>query len=383
MWRYGLLGLGLLAVVIFGFSLIDSSGGDDVSASALMSAPQTDITGFTRAIAPYTWQFPRDYGPHPEFQTEWWYYTGNLADSNGRRFGYEFTIFRRAITPVTVESESEWRADQIYMAHFTVTDVQGDAFYHDQRLSRGGVDLAGATIEPRYRVWLDDWQVLAQNDDATLTTLRAESDSFAVNFTLEQVKPPVLQGEFGLSKKGFELGNASYYYSLPRLLTEGTLTVNGEMFTLSGASWMDHEFSTQALDKSAQGWDWFGLHLDGSRELVIGQFRLGEGGAQLAYTGVLVNPDGSTRKLDSQDFTITPTSTWTSPHTGAVYPAGWEIHITGDEPLRLVLTPLVADQELYGTGVDYWEGAVQITGDATGYGYAELTGYAQPMTGRF
>ncbi len=384
MWRILLLGIGMLAIILFGFSLIDNTTDGDVGATALLVDSNMDISGFERAIEPWAWQFPRDYGAHPEFQTEWWYYTGNVATEDGQRFGYQFTIFRRAILPNMEASDSEWRSDQIYLAHFTVSDITGEQFYQAERFSREGAGLAGATADPRYRVWLEDWQVIALNDDATLTQITADAGEFAVMMNLQQVKPPALQGDNGLSAKSETPGNASYYYSLSRLLTEGTIRVGAETFTISGTTWMDHEFSTSALDTDAQGWDWFGLILDNNAELMLGQIRLSEGGTPY-FGGLFVREDGSTVYLDAKTFTITSTGTWTSPHSGAVYPSGWEItvNVPDGETLRLTLTPLLPDQELY-TGVTaYWEGAVQITGDVTGYGYAELTGYASAMSGRF
>ncbi|NDJ74997.1 MAG: carotenoid 1,2-hydratase [Chloroflexi bacterium] len=384
----------VILVVVVGLAVgaglvwLDRSREEDNTVTAntdLLITEDVDLSQFERAIGPYDWQFPADHGPHPTFQTEWWYYTGNLADDSGRRFGYQFTIFRRNIDPAGVESESEWRTNQLYLAHFTVTDVAGNQFFHDQRLSRGAAGLAGATTDPVYRVWLENWEITALNDNATQTQITAATDSAAIDLTLEQVKPPALQGDSGLSAKSAEVGNASYYYSLSRLLTNGTITINGQAFTISGASWMDHEFSTSALGLDAQGWDWFGLHLDDNRELMLGQIRLVNGGIEPAFGGLLVRPDGSTFTLESSDLTIMPSGTWTSPHTQITYPAGWEITVDiGEaEPLRLAVTPLIDDQELNGEGIVYWEGAVRIAGDAAGYGYAELTGYQDAMRGRF
>ncbi|NLX11491.1 MAG: carotenoid 1,2-hydratase [Chloroflexi bacterium] len=380
----------IAGAVIAGVVLSVAGSADDsteVTADAVWdsSALSLDHSGYARAIEPYDWRFPDDYGPHPEFQTEWWYYTGNLAADDGRRFGYQFTVFRRAIAPSEPESNSEWRSNQVYMAHLTLTDVEADRFHQAQRLSRPGPDLAGAAADPVYRVWLQDWRVEALNEDATRTAITAATDGFALDLVLDQVKPPALQGDGGLSPKSGEPGNASYYYSLSRLVTEGTITVGGADYAVSGASWMDHEFSTSALGHNAQGWDWFGLHLDDNRELMLGQIRLIEGGVEPVFGGLLIQPDGSTRKLASEDLTITATETWTSPHTGAPYPAGWQIMIDiGEpEPLDLTLTPLLADQELTEGGMVYWEGAVRITGGATGYGYAELTGYSGTMRSRF
>jgi predicted secreted hydrolase len=277
MWRFLVAALLIIAIVVFGFSLLEAGGDGDVNASAVIDGITMDTSGYARAIGAREWQFPADYGAHPDFQTEWWYYTGNLADETGRRFGYQFTIFRRAITPQTYKTESEWRSNQVYMVHFTVSDIEAEQFYHHQRYSREGADLAGAQIEPNYRVWIEDWEIVGQNDEATLTQITADAGDVAINFTLEQIKPPALQGDNGLSAKGGEAGNASYYYSLSRLLTEGTLRIGDQTFTVSGTTWKDHEFSTSALGSDALGWDWFGLQFDDNRELMIGQIRLVDG----------------------------------------------------------------------------------------------------------
>ena len=386
MWRLLILGGVVLAVVIFGFSLISVSGGTgDVNASAVLANLSSDTSGYARAIGPRDWQFPQDFGAHPDFQTEWWYYTGNVQTESGRRFGFQFTIFRRAIAPSEPDTASEWRTNQLYMAHFAVSDVAGDQFYHDERFSRAGAGLAGAEIDPNYRVWLDDWQVSGTNADDTQTRIQAATDQVAVDLALDQSKPPALQGDHGLSAKSAAPGNASYYYSLTRLLTSGTITVGGETFTVSGATWMDHEFGTSALGADALGWDWFGLQLDDDRELMVGQIRRAGGDKDPYFGGLLVNPDGTTQYLPAEAITIQSTGTWTSPHTGATYPAGWNVTVDtgGGDPLRLTVTPQIADQELYGSGIAYWEGTVSISGDATGYGYTELTGYADSMMGRF
>jgi len=385
-WQIIIIGISILAVAIFGFSLVEVSRGEDVQASAALDASGVDLDGYARAIEPYDWQFPEDFGAHPDFQTEWWYYTGNVATEDGRRFGFQFTIFRRAITPQLVEtdSESEWRTNQIYLAHFTVSDIGGERFYHDERFSRSSADLAGATADPRYRVWVEDWEILAQNEDASLVTIQAESADFAIDLTLEQTKSPALQGNGGLSPKSDDEGNASYYYSLTRLLTEGTITIDGETFTVDGTTWKDHEFSTSALGTGAQGWDWFGQIFDDNTEMMIGQIRLQDGGIEPSFGGLYVYPDGSTEYLSSDQITITPTDSWVSPHTGAEYPSGWEITVeTSQDTLMFNVTPLLRDQELADTDPSYWEGAVRIEGDVSGYGYAELTGYTTSMENRF
>ena len=383
-WRIVGIGLFILVVVIIGFSLVDVVTGNNVSARSVVQVGDVDTSGYAQAIEPYNWQFPEDFGPHPDFQTEWWYYTGNVATADGRRFGYQFTIFRRAITPEGAQTASEWRTNQIYLAHFTISDIEDERFLHSERFSRSSAGLAGATVDPRYRVWVEDWQIQAQNDDASLVTINAATEDFALDVTLEQVKDPALQGDGGLSPKSDEIGNASYYYTLSRLLTEGTITIEGETFDVSGTTWKDHEFSTSALGTNAQGWDWFGLIFDDGREMMVGQIRMADGGKEDAFGGLLINPDGTTEYLPAESFTITATDTWESPHTGAVYPSGWDISVNAaDETLSFSVTPLMRDQELYDTDPSYWEGAVSITGDVTGYGYAELTGYTTSMRNRF
>ncbi len=388
MWRIIGLGLTAVVVVIFGFSLVEISGGSDVGANAAVASADVDLADYPRATDPnYDWQFPRDHGPHPDFLTEWWYYTGNLAAEDGRRFGYQFTVFRRAVLPAEQSSDSEWRTRQVYLVHFTVSDIETGTFYHDERYSRGAAGLAGATADPRYRVWVESFEVEALNDDATQLQMTASTGDAAIDLQLTREMPIVFQGENGLSQKSAEAGNASYYYSIPRLETEGTLTIEGEVFDVTGVSWMDHEFSTSALGDGALGWDWFGLIFDDGRELMIGQIRMQDGSKEPAFGGLLVNEDGSSIYLPADSFEMTPLDSWTSPDTNVTYPLGWEISINADaidadDPLEFQAIPLMPNQELT-TEPSYWEGAVRVEGDVTGYGYNEMTGYATEMTGRF
>ena len=383
-WKILLAGVVIIVITVSGISLVSVGSGGNVSATTSLAAPDLNLDDYAQAIDPYEWDFPADFGAHPDFLTEWWYYTGNVATDDGRRFGYQFTIFRRAISPVDNTSDSEWRTNQVYLAHFTISDIESDTFYHDQRFSRGGAGLAGASVDPFYRVWLEDWEILAENEDASLVRIQAESDEFSINLSLEQTKAPALQGDNGLSQKSDEAGNASYYYTLSRLATTGEITINDETFTVEGNTWKDHEFSTSALGTGAQGWDWFGLIFDDNTELMIGQIRLQDASREPAFGGLMIYPDGSTEYLSSDRFTINPSDTWTSPHTGAEYPSGWDMTVnTSQETLNFSVTPLMRDQELHDTEPAYWEGAVQVSGDVTGYGYAELTGYNESMQNRF
>lgn len=383
-WKIVLIAILILMIAIFGISLVSVSSGGQVSATSSLVAPELNLDDYARAIEPFDWDFPEDFGAHPDFLTEWWYYTGNVETEDGRRFGYQFTIFRRAISPADNSTDSEWRTNQVYLAHFTVSDIESNEFYHDQRFSRGSAGLAGATVDPVYRVWLEDWEILAQNGDASLVSIQAESDEFSINLTLEQTKAPALQGDNGLSQKSNTEGNASYYYSLSRLVTTGAIIIGDETFTVSGNTWKDHEFSTSALGTNALGWDWFGLIFDNDTELMIGQIRLEDDSTESTFGGLIIYPDGSSEYLSASNFTINAIDTWTSPHTGAEYPSGWEISVTtSQETFNFTVTPLMLDQELADTDPTYWEGAVQISGDVTGYGYAELTGYLDSMQNRF
>jgi predicted secreted hydrolase len=370
-----------------------------VSAAAFLLRPQPDeparaqligletenTAAYARADGSLELQFPRDFGPHDDFQSEWWYYTGNLQTETGRHFGFQLTFFRRAIQPVEqrAQRESGWAAEQVYMAHFTLTDVSANRFSYFERFSRGSAGLAGAKVEPAYRVWLEDWSVEQAADGRY--RLRAAQEDISLDLELTDVRGPVLQGENGLSPKGPEPGNASYYYSQTRMEARGKVRAGGEEFTVSGLSWKDHEFSTSALGASLVGWDWFSIQLDDGSELMLFILRREDGGIDGYSSGSVVRPDGSTRALTLDDFNITATGQWTSPHSGAVYPSGWQVSIP-DEDIQLQVEPHIQDQELNVSFI-YWEGAVSVSGTrqgqtVAGNGYVELTGYESSMQGR-
>jgi len=351
-------------------------------AGIVASAAAPDSSGFTSASGPKALAFPADHGPHDDFQTEWWYYTGNLAAETGEHFGYQLTFFRRALLPPSKRAQraSAWGTEQVYMAHFALTDVAASKHSGFERLSRGAAGLAGALAEP-YKVWLEDWSVTGPPGGAG--QLRASDGGITLSLKLSDLKGPVLQGDRGYSRKGPEQGNASYYYSLPRIATEGTVEAGGRKYEVQGLSWMDHEFSTSALGPGQVGWDWFSLQLDDGSELMVFQLRDVGGGADQFSAGTLIAPDGTARRLGPSDFSIRPTSEWRSPHTRAVYPAGWVVTVPG-EGLSLTVNPYLADQEM-NQSFTYWEGAVKATGTVegkavAGSGYTELTGYAGTLS---
>jgi predicted secreted hydrolase len=353
-------------------ALADGEGGD---ASA----------GFLRAKAPANLEFPSDHGPHLDYQTEWWYYTGNLATVEGRRFGYQLTFFRRALAPPTLRSErpSAWGADQVYMAHFALTDVSDGRFYAFERFSRGAGGLAGAQAEP-YHVWLEDWEV--REIEPGVARMRAAQDDLVLDLVLTDRQGPILQGNSGVSPKGPQPGNASYYYSQPRLESAGTVQVADAIYPVEGLSWMDHEWSTMGLAADQVGWDWFSIQLDDGSALMTGQLRKEDGSIDPFSSGTLIEPDGSTRHLDREEFEIRVDETWRSLATGANYPARWTLSVPAAD-LTLEIEPYLAEQEL-NLSYAYWEGAVRAVGERAGQpvggsGYVEMTGYADSMQGRF
>lgn len=343
------------------------------------------VEGFARADRPRPLTFPADFGPHPDFQTEWWYYTGNLETEAGRHFGYQLTFFRRALVPPDQRTirNSNWAADQVYFAHFALTDVAEGDFYAFERFARGAAGLAGAQAQP-YQVWLEDWGVEGVGENTY--RLQASQEGLALDLHLTDRKGPILQGNQGWSPKGPAPGNASYYFSQTLLETAGQVTVSGQKLAVRGKSWMDHEFSTSALSADQVGWDWFSIQLDDDSELMLFHIRRADGSIDPVSSGLVVQSDGRTETLPGEAFMIKVEDTWESPPSGAVYPARWAIAIPSLS-LNLTLEPLLADQEL-NVSFTYWEGAVKVQGTRAGaplqgYGYVELTGYAGSMAEQF
>ena len=339
-----------------------------------LTAPED---GFARVLVPRPFHFPADHGPHNEYRSEWWYFTGNLHDPEGRKFGYQLTFFRFALKPKTTPSESAWRSNQIYMAHFTVTDVKNLNFHTAERFSRSGLNLAGGRTD-KYQVWLDDWSAASIGDGVFPLRLRAKQADFAIDLQLTEQKPLVLQGNEGMSQKSSQPGNASYYYSFTRLATTGRLTLQDRSFQVSGSSWMDREWSTSALSQEQIGWDWFSLQLSDDSEIMYYRLRLKNGATDPHSAGTLVLADHSQISLNERNIKIQALDEWTSPHSKRTYPSQWRL-IVPDQDLKLDIIPLINDQEL-NLSFRYWEGAVTVRGKKngqpiTGRGYVELTGY--------
>ncbi|MEW6720450.1 MAG: lipocalin-like domain-containing protein [Thermodesulfobacteriota bacterium] len=335
--------------------------------------------GFARATAPRPFRFPEDHGPHPEFRHEWWYFTGNLRDPGGRRFGYQLTFFRFALSPDAPPRESRWGASQAYMAHFSVTDEEGNRFRHFERTGREALGIAGASARP-FRVRIDGWSAEGGAESLLPVRLRASEGGSSVDLLLHAGKAVVPQGERGLSRKSAAPGNASYYYSITRLSTRGTVRIDGTSYTVEGNSWLDREWGTSALGPEHEGWDWFALRLSDGSDLMLYRLRRRDGTPDPFSAGTLVRADGSIRTLSAGDFGIETLAHWRSPASGIRYPSRWKLRVPS-EGIALEAAPRVADQELR-TFVRYWEGAVGVRGTsggkpAEGEGYVELTGYGE------
>ncbi len=388
------LALAALAVLLaLGALLLPSlrpSRRDAGSGPRLELGPGPGLGGFARATEVRPFLLPVDHGPHFEYQTEWWYYTGNVVAADGRRFGFQLTVFRRGLTPGPPPEGPGLASNQICFAHFAITDVAAGRHAAAERFSRGAGGLAGATGEP-FAVWLEDWRADSLNADGSAVRLVARDAALGLSLDLElrATKPLVAHGDRGLSPKSDQPGDASHYVGYTRMSARGrigTADIAGGSSALrevdvTGEAWFDHEWSTSALGPGAVGWDWFSLQLDEGRELMLFQIRRGHGEVEPASGGTLVEPDGHHRRLSRNDMSIQVLGRWTSPDTGATYPSRWRL-VVPSEALDLVIEPWLESQEMR-TSFVYWEGAVRVTGTASGKGYVELTGYTGSMQGVF
>ena len=323
--------------------------------------------------------FPQDHFSHPEFKTEWWYYTGHLETEGKKSFGYQVTFFRIGLRDrQKEEKEKPPLFTDLYLAHFALSDKQEKKFTFRERANRGYGEKAG-TLTNRYLVWNEDWKVEGRGESHFI---QVRDRSTALNLRLTPLKPPVLHGQNGLSQKGEGEGRASYYYSLTRLKTEGELEIAGKKEKVRGESWMDHEFGSNQLREDQVGWDWFSIQLENKTEIMLYLMRRGDGSADPYSSGTLVYENGTTRHLTLKEFQVEVLEKWKSPKSGGQYPMRWKVAIPLEE-IELEIVPFFSEQELdtrKSTQVTYWEGAVQIHGTyrkkpVTGLGYVEMVGY--------
>jgi predicted secreted hydrolase len=356
-------------------------------AASLLLGPAWADDAWKQAAGPHAWNFPRDHGAHPEYRTEWWYFTGNLSDTAGSHYGYQLTFFRQGIRDKLPGRSGSWDIRDVYLGHFAITDTGGNKFRYGERISRAGPGLAGAGTTG-LDVWLLDWSARMKG---SAITLKARHDRMEADLTLTPGKPPVLHGENGLSRKGAKAGQASYYTSFTDLATEGFLkTASSARIAVTGRSWFDHEFGSNQLAAEQTGWDWFSLSLSDGRDLMIYLLRRRDGSIEPASQGTLVEAGGEARRLTLSEISVTVLGEWKSPRSGGRYPSRWQIRIPS-AGIDLTAAPTLADQELDtkgSTGVTYWEGAISGPGTSRDWhvtcrGYAELTGYAGSLGSLF
>ncbi len=331
-----------------------------------------------RALPLKTLAFPRDRGAHPEFRTEWWYITGEAFSTGSvpRRFGFQLTFFRSRVD-ATQSMGSAFAAKQLVFAHAAITDVQGKKLWHDQRIAREGFDIAGASLQDM-AIKLRDWSLKA---DGKRYTAELPAADFGLSLQFNETQAVLLQGRQGLSRKGPDEKQASYYYSQPQLAVRGALSQGQQRLDIRGKAWLDHEWSEELLHPEATGWDWIGMNLEDGSALTA--FRLRDKQGQALWDG------GSFRSAQGSLYTFTrgevifkPVRSWKSPLTQTSYPVEWIVRTPAD---FYTVRAVIDNQELdsrSSTGSIYWEGLsdlIDSNGRKVGSGYLEMTGYAQPL----
>jgi predicted secreted hydrolase len=341
-----------------------------------------------QAIGPWKWVFPRDHGSHPEFRTEWWYFTGNLIDSSAKRFGYQLTFFRQGVLFEAKDTSHPWAIRDIYLAHFTLTDVPSGQFWFADRASRKGPGIARAA-EEGMNVWLLNWMAKMEGNRIKLD---ARHQGMELSLALVPRKPLVFHGKNGLSQKGPMEGQASYYFSYTDLEAKGFMKtpLSHTPVPVNGISWFDHEFGSNQLAPNQVGWDWFSLHLSDGQDLMIYFLRRKDGTVEPSSSGTLVTRLGNSIHLKLSEIHVEVVDHWKSPKSGGKYPSRWRMKIPSFR-IEMEIGSLVSSQELLtegSTGVIYWEGAIAGKGTSGGKpitceGYVELTGYAGSLGGLF
>lgn len=344
-------------------------------AAAASRAENVNNEGWAVALPGYEITLPRDHFPHYQYRTEWWYYTGNVKTADGRAFGYQLTFFRHGYRAPGIgpPATSRFVMNDVKFAHFAVTDVSANKFHFDSRVSRGAYGEAGFADGNRL-AWIDDWEL----DFNENFRLKATAKDYAIELELRPERPAVLQGEAGLSQKADGAGHASYYYSVTRLETSGTVKIGAENYKVEGSSWFDREWATNQLAPEQSGWNWFALQLSDGTDIMLYQMRLKHGGIDSHSNGKWIAPEGASNGLGANEFQLSPKKYWMSPASKANYPVAWKLTIPKYN-LDLEITPAVEDQEL-NLAVVYWEGCIRLKGQRAGkpidgVGYMELTGY--------
>lgn len=324
----------------------------------------------------YHYEFPRDHFNHPDYQTEWWYYTGNLRAKNGHRFGFELTFFRQGVS--LTPNPSPWYVHDLYMAHLALSDVTGGKYFATERLNRAGPGIAGIDATSEI-VWNGNWQTRI---GAKTHHLQGVGDNFSLDLNVAPQKPPVIHGTDGVSQKAEGAGHASHYLSFTRMKSTGTVELDGTTYTVAGDTWMDHEFFSDSMNSQEVGWDWLSVQLQDNTELMLYRLRHRDGSVDPYSSGTYVDAQGRAQHLALGDFTMVQAgSTYRSSKTAATYPIAWSVNIPG-LALQLDISTPLKDQEFVSRfGPSYWEGAIDVSGHRgqkaiSGAGYLEMTGYS-------
>jgi predicted secreted hydrolase len=336
------------------------------------------------ALPGWHYEFPRDHGSHPDFKTEWWYFTGNLKAKDGHEFGYQLTFFRQGVIPAgeKVSATSRFVARQFSFAHFAISDLSLGKFFFDQSMSRGTFGEAGFGDGNRL-AWIEDSSLELRPDGAF--HLAGRDGGKALDLVLRSSKPPAIHGRDGVSQKADGAGRASHYYSFTRLETTGSLSIDGRTYDVTGSSWFDHEWASNQLAADQVGWDWFSLQFDDGSELMLFQLRKQEGGRDHWSGGSFIAADGAVTRIANDDFSLTPSAPWKSPASGGEYPERWALSIPSLQ-LEASVVSRLKDQELRLSPIAYWEGSISVSGTRKGspirgLGYLEMTGYAGRVVG--
>ncbi len=346
--------------------------------------PATEPDRYAAVRGPCNFIFPQDHGVHPNHRVEWWYYTGNLEDEDGRAFGFQFTVFRsRLAAPGEYPGPAQpspWRTEQVYLGHAAISDINGRRFLRADEAVRGAVGLAGIDRSGEtVRVYLKDWQAVLAPEKHLVA---ANGANFSYAFELTPQKPLTAHGEGGYSRKGRRPESASCYYSITRFAVEGKLTLGPSHHDVTGTAWMDREYSSAPLEDDLTGWDWFSLQFEDGSDLMFFFLRNDDGGLSEASSGTLVDSDGNVVTLTADDMQVEDLAFWTSPESGGRYPIRRRL-VSPRLGLDLTVAARLDDQEMRSersTAVNYYEGSVIFEGrlgaqPAAGVGYLEMTGY--------
>jgi predicted secreted hydrolase len=320
----------------------------------------------------YQVKIPLDFLYKQDYRVQWWYFTGHLFAGNGQEFGYELTFF--VVNVQKRAYKSRFGVNRIYISHFAISDIAGNTFLFSDTADAGVFEYAGAD-DRQLKVWTGNNTLNGTFKDMRL---RAADSNKSIDLYLQPVKPLVLNGKKGYSRKSEESPLiASVYFSYTQMNTKGKLTIGDEVYAVKGKSWFDREISTRGLSEKQAGWDWFAVQLDDNREIMIYMLRNKDGSINRYSSGTFIYRDGTYRHLRGNEFSVKVLSHYRSEKTGAQYPSQWEIHIPS-ETVNLRIAPLIQDQEviaLESTGNYYWEGTCRVEGSARGRAYVEMTGY--------